>query len=67
MAHLKHLFYYTIPPYDVNNFPKWDMGKQQGKNYLVALFATLCIAQQNLSIGVNVVSEGHPRGFLKFF
>ena len=26
----------------------------------VTLFTTLCIAQQNLSIGVNVVREGSP-------
>ena len=29
-------------------------------NYLIARFTTLCLAQQNLSNGVNVVSEGAP-------
>ena len=35
--------------------------KQRGEIHLaVILSAMLCIAQQNLSIGVNVVSKGSP-------
>ena len=33
--------------------------------YLLYLFTTLCIAQQNPSIGVNVVCEGSPSRILK--
>ena len=43
------------------------MGHKQSNevNHLVALSITLCIAQQNRSIGVNVVYEGSPSLILR--
>ncbi len=59
------LFYHTFYKITTPNAPNLVQKNKRDKNYLALyLSTTLCIAQQNLSKSVNVVSKGSPSRIL---